>query len=131
VTSGIQPPYPAVLYRVLRGLIGSEATHIEVKLIKRVVAPDRSLPFLNFNSKGVVDIVQVQRGLDTTFHSRSFAVNTRFGSIDESWTAETAGPSALWTPQRARQEALRLTHARDIQHGRCNFTNLTARSECN
>lgn len=49
---------PAVLYRVLRGLIGSEATHIEVKLIKRVVAPERSLPFLNFNSKGMVDIVQ-------------------------------------------------------------------------
>ena len=49
---------PAVLHRVLRGLIGSEATHIEVKLIKRLVAPERSLPFLNFSSKGVVDIVQ-------------------------------------------------------------------------
>lgn len=49
---------PAVLYRVLRGLIGSEATFAEMKLIKRVVAPDRSLPFLNFSSKGIVDIVQ-------------------------------------------------------------------------
>ena len=35
---------PAVLHRVLRGLIGSEATHIEVKLIKRLVAPERSSP---------------------------------------------------------------------------------------
>jgi len=49
---------PAVLHRVLRGLIGSEATHVEVKLIKRLVAPERSLPFLNFSSRGVVDIVQ-------------------------------------------------------------------------
>ena len=35
---------PAVLHRVLRGLIGSEATHVEVKLIKRLVAPERSSP---------------------------------------------------------------------------------------
>ena len=49
---------PATLHRVLRGLIGSEATHVEVKLIKRTVAPGKALPFLNFSSKGVVDITQ-------------------------------------------------------------------------
>ena len=49
---------PASLCRVLRGLVGSEATHVEVKLIKREVAPGTSLPFLCFDSKGVVDVVQ-------------------------------------------------------------------------
>ena len=49
---------PATLHRVLRGLIGSEATHVEVKLIKRTVAPGKASPFLNFSSKGVVDITQ-------------------------------------------------------------------------
>ena len=49
---------PATLHRVLRGLIGSEATHVEVKLIKRTVAPGKALPFLNFSSKGGVDITQ-------------------------------------------------------------------------
>jgi len=49
---------PAVLFRVLRGLIGTEATNIEVKLIKRAMGSERSLPFLNFNSKGMVDVVQ-------------------------------------------------------------------------
>ena len=49
---------PATLHRVLRGLIGSEATHVEGKLIKRTVAPGKALPFLNFSSKGVVDITQ-------------------------------------------------------------------------
>ena len=48
----------ATLYRVLRGLVGSEATHIEVKLIKRVVREGLSLPFLNFASTGLVDIAQ-------------------------------------------------------------------------
>ena len=43
---------PATLHRVLRGLIGSEATHVEVKLIKRTVAPGKASPFLNFSSKG-------------------------------------------------------------------------------
>ena len=49
---------PATLHRVLRGLIGSEATTVEVKLIKRVVEPGKSLPFLNFSSVGLVDITQ-------------------------------------------------------------------------
>jgi HUS1 checkpoint protein len=49
---------PATLHRVLRGLIGSEATRVEVKLIKRLVAPQKSLPFLNFTSEGVVDVTQ-------------------------------------------------------------------------
>ena len=48
---------PATLHRVLRGLIGSEATHVEVKLIKRTVAPGKASPFLNFSSKGVVDLI--------------------------------------------------------------------------
>ena len=48
----------ATLYRVLRGLVGSEATHVEVKLIKRVIREGLSLPFLNFASTGLVDITQ-------------------------------------------------------------------------
>jgi HUS1 checkpoint protein len=49
---------PAVLHRVLKGLIGSEATSVDVKLIKRVISPGNAAPFLNFTSKGLVDITQ-------------------------------------------------------------------------
>ncbi len=47
-----------MLHRVRKDLIGSEATSVDVKLIKRVISPGNAAPFLNFTSKGLVDITQ-------------------------------------------------------------------------